>query len=116
MASWSDFGNPGALRDEARRLRAQADRVRQVAGWADRQLTSMTFEGPAARRFRASSEGDRRQALRCAEQIDALAQLLDQGARTSEVQRAGYQRQLAAEERRRREAAARRASGGGGGW
>lgn len=114
MATWSDFGNPGALREQARRLRGQADRMRQVAAWADGQVGVMFFEGPAAQRLRAHAEDSRRRALSCAQQIEDLAGLLDQGARRSDQQRAEYARQLAAAERRRREEAARRKAGGGG--
>lgn len=116
MTTWSDLGNPGALREQARRLRAQADRMRQAAAWADRNVDAMTFEGPAATRFRHESEDGRLRALRCAEQIDNLANLIDQGARLSENQRAEYARQLRLQEQRRLEEQRRRQAGGGGGW
>jgi hypothetical protein len=116
MTTWSELGDPGALREQARRLRAQADRMREVAAWADRHVDGMLFQGPAAERFRQESEHGRLRAVRCAEQIDNLANLLDQGAKLSEAQRAEYARQLRLAEERRREEQRRRQSGGGAGW
>lgn len=116
MTTWSDLGDPGALRQQARRLRAEADRMRQVAAWADRHVDAMFFQGPAAHRFRRDAEGSRLRALRCAEQIDNIANVIDQGAAFSERQRADYLRRLRLEEERRREAEQRPRSSGGGVW
>lgn len=104
--AWADLGDPEALREQGRQLRAQADQVRGLADWTARRLDGMTFEGPAARRLEASSHHNRGQAHACAARIDELADLLDRGAGRAEEERAAFIRRQE-EEARWREAEAR---------
>ena len=101
-------GDPPGMRALAAQLRGEADRIAQVADSATGAVGSMTFEGPAATRFRQRVESARSGLRDAAQGLQGVAATLERAAADVEARQAERQRQL---ERLAREAEAARAAG-----
>jgi len=78
-------GDPGAIRGEARRLRATAGLIGEVATALDRRVDLTPYAGPRADAFRAAMKRRRQEALRVAEDVRHAAWLLDRVAERVEA-------------------------------
>jgi uncharacterized protein YukE len=92
------LGDPAAMRSEAYALRAQAEALASLAQQLQGRIEGMTFEGPAADRFRASMAERYRHAVQLAGELQDLADYVFRAAARVEAQIAELQR----EEARRR--------------
>ena len=94
-------GDPAAMRSEAYGLRAQAEALASLAQQLQARIEGLTFEGPAADRFRAAMIERYHEALRLAGELQDLADYVFRAAARVEAQIAELQRQEAL--RRQRE-------------
>src|SRR4051794_1646888 len=99
-------GSPAAMHAEASFWRAQARIVMDVAQQAQGKATAVTFQGPAAERFRAAVRANSSQAYAAASDLMSLAASLDADADTVQAAQAAQARAQAEAEAQARAAAA----------
>ena len=95
------LGDPAAMRSEAYALRAQAEALASLAQQLQGRIEGLTFEGPAADRFRAAMVERYQEALRLAGELQDLSDYVFRAAANVEAQIAELRRQE--ELRRQRE-------------
>jgi uncharacterized protein YukE len=95
------LGDPAMMRSEAYALRSQAEALASLAQQLQGRIESLTFEGPAADRFRSAMTERYQEALRLAGELQDLSQYVLSAAARVEGQIAELRRQEAL--RRQRE-------------
>jgi uncharacterized protein YukE len=95
------LGDPAAMRSEAYALRAQAEALASLAQQLQGRIEALTFEGPAADRFRSAMTERHHEALRLAGELQDLSDYVFRAAARVEGQIAELRRQE--ELRRQRE-------------
>ncbi len=96
-------GDPAAMRNKARALRAEAERISEHVGRVRGEVHGVEFEGPAARRFRGRMSGWEARVKAIVEELESLAALLlRSAAQVEDDQREAAQRREQAERARRR--------------
>jgi uncharacterized protein YukE len=88
-------GDPEAMRRAARRLHAQAERIRTVGERAAQSADATTFECAAADRFRSVVRDTRAGCIRDAERVRAVADYLSRAASRLERRQAEWRRAAA---------------------
>jgi uncharacterized protein YukE len=97
------LGDPAAMRSEAYGLRAQAEALASLAQQLQARIEGMTFEGPAADRFRASMAERYQQVIQLAGELQDLADYVFRAAARVEAQIAELQREEALRRAREQE-------------
>jgi uncharacterized protein YukE len=87
------LGDPAAMRSEAYSLRAQAEALASLAQQLQGRIESLTFEGPAADRFRAGMTERYQESLRLAGELQDLADYVFRAAARVDAQIADLRRQ-----------------------
>lgn len=94
------LGDPAAMRSEAYALRAQAEALASLAQQLQGRVESLTFEGPAADRFRAAMTERYQESVRLANELQDLADYIFRAAARVEAQIAELRRQEELERQR----------------
>jgi uncharacterized protein YukE len=87
------LGDPAMMRSEAYALRNQAEALASLAQQLQGRVEGLTFEGPAADRFRAAMTDRYHEALRLAGELQGLSDYVFGAAARVEAQIAELQRE-----------------------
>lgn len=87
------LGDPAMMRSEAYALRAQAEALASLAQQLQGRVESLTFEGPAADRFRAAMTERYHEAVRLAGELQDLSEYVFRAAARVEAQIAELRRE-----------------------
>lgn len=101
-------GDPDGMRDEARNLRRQSEKIVALATQIDNKVNAILFEGKGGDRFRSDMSVSKRNLDAVAQQFYGLSNLLFQWADVVERRQVAY--------KRAHESDTGGAGGGGGGW
>jgi uncharacterized protein YukE len=102
-------GDPAGMRRLAGELRTDATNITSVAGRLSSEAASMTFDGPAGNRFRATAQSETGDLTNYAERLTTVAAKLTAAA--AEVERLQAERLRKMEEMRREWAASQSLAG-----
>jgi uncharacterized protein YukE len=87
------LGDPAMMRSEAYALRNQAEALASLAQQLQGRVEAMTFEGPAADRFRAAMTERYQDSLRLANELQDLSDYVFRAAARVEAQIEEFRRQ-----------------------